>query len=1290
MSSNTTTGQWLGYIVGAVVGYFTGGSTWYAMAASMAEGAAIGGAIGATLDPPKGPNMLGPRLSDLSYQTSTYGATLPRIYGTVALYGNVFWLEGNKYKEVVRKKKTGGKGGGGSTTTTFTYFATFALGLCRCKSGPIAGVRRIWIGGKLFYDAGSDDQETMAASNAAAEKFKIYYGTDDQLPDPRIEADKGVGNVSGHPGLAYLVFYDFALANYGNSLAGVQVKVEVVASGDYSSGEAVLLMHMDGGASDACGHTVSIDQTILDNEWIKFDSQKGPFGGFADFTGMVTGGGMPPRAIVVSNSTDFEIGYSDFTLEATASGTRYPSQGTAIIAAYGLSDFQPSLRAFRLHYRNDGLVHFLAFGPDGDMDVQSASGAVDDPNALNRYAVTRKDGVGRIFVNGTKVAESSMSGYIRNAAGNAENYPNMYIGADYEGNQRVGTVDEVRLVIGMALYADDYTPLPIPADVWGFQRLTHDQAILGDIVLAECLQSKLLTIDDIDVSDLTDSVRGYRVSQTSSIRAAIEPLLSAYPCDVVSAGYKIKFIRRGNSSAVTIPMEVLDARADGDAPGALINISREMETQLPRLVRVKHIDYEREYDDGVQASPERINSSSDKVVDLEVPIVMTAAQAAQSAEVLSGIYWLERQDLSFHLPPSYSSHEAADVITLDGDSESHEVRLTSINYLPDGRLECTAKYNSVNAYQAVSPGESGGAPDPGTIGLPGPAAWELMDIPALTADMDTPCMLGAMTGYTAGWPGGILYRSADGGQTWGEVQGWGEKCTIGYARNAIGSQPTERFDTTSVLQVDFYGGEPESVTQLALLNGANHFAYGADGRWEIIAARTVTLQTDGSYLLQDMLRGRFGTEHNRGNHAASDAIILLTDPDMALIVQDSASIGLSRIWRGVTLGADIESASDVPLAYGAVNLKPLSPVYAKGHQDRTTDDWTITWTRRTRVGGEWRDLVDASLSEASEAYEVEICTSDFATVKRTLSVTAALASYTSAQQIADFGAVQETLYCRIYQISAAVGRGYPLQVTLTQPPRYWTPDLIATQLWFDAASAGSVTMVSGAVSQWNDKSGNARHVMQGTAGKRPVYVAAGLNGINIVRFDGIDDALRGTTSLSGLAQAVGAVSVFAVAKSDALPSVTRDIAFLTTASGSRVFLGTTSGSTVYVGGRRLDADTFASANSTALSTAAQLYSGVLNYASSDAAIYVDGTLSASNTTFQTDGVTSNTSLTAICIGADGGGTGQFFDGDIAEVIVVHSVDATLRQLIEGYLAHKWGLTANLPSDHPYKSNPPEA
>ena len=102
-------GQWVGTIVGAVVGYFTAGAGWAAVASSMASGAAVGGAIGGIIDPPKGPNLYGPRLGDLSVQTATYGAVIPRVYGTVALLGNVFWLENNQIKENV-KNEGGGKG----------------------------------------------------------------------------------------------------------------------------------------------------------------------------------------------------------------------------------------------------------------------------------------------------------------------------------------------------------------------------------------------------------------------------------------------------------------------------------------------------------------------------------------------------------------------------------------------------------------------------------------------------------------------------------------------------------------------------------------------------------------------------------------------------------------------------------------------------------------------------------------------------------------------------------------------------------------------------------------------------------------------------------------------------------------------------------------------------------------------------------------------------------------------------------------------------------------------------
>jgi len=54
------------------------------------------------------------------------------------------------------------------------------------------------------------------------------------------------------------------------------------------------------------------------------------------------------------------------------------------------------------------------------------------------------------------------------------------------------------------------------------------------------------------------------------------------------------------------------------------------------------------------------------------------------------------------------------------------------------------------------------------------------------------------------------------------------------------------------------------------------------------------------------------------------------------------------------------------------------------------------------------------------------------------------------------------------------------------------------------------------------------------------------------------------------------------------------------------------------------------------------------------------------------------------------GTGHAAIGDYAEAVIFSSVDSTVISKMEGYFMHKWGLAANLPSSHTYKSVAPIA
>lgn len=557
--------------------------------------------------------------------------------------------------------------------------------------------------------------------------------------------------------------------------------------------------------------------------------------------------------------------------------------------------------------------------------------------------------------------------------------------------------------------------------------------LLSDIVSAECLQSGLLAAGDIDVTALTQSVRGYRVGSIGSIRSALEPLRASWPFDVAQRGYKVVFVARGGSSVATIAAADLDARQDGTAPGVQITTGREMDSQLPRRVAIQHLDYDREYDAGTQYA-ERLNTAAINLVAHDLPIVLTATEAAGKAEVLLYLAWLERYDVAINLPPTYNQLEPGDVVTLVTPDGNVSLRLTAITYTADGRVECTAKYANPAIYTPTAVGAAGQSTGTATIPRVGPSLYTLLDIPLVHDAQASPGFPVAMCGTLAGWNGGVLMQSTDAGATWSAIEDFGPPgAAIGQASTSIGAVESRLIDKASRLTVVLTSGDLYDTTELAMLGGANHFAYGVDGRWEIIAAQKCTLQSGTTYILSDLLRGRYGTEQYMGTHATGDSVVLLDVDDLAIVAMSSNTIGLARDYRGITLDQDISSDSSRIFTYAAINLKPLAPIALTGNRDPASNDWALAWVRRTRSGGEWRDYVEADLAESAEQYQIDIfADGSYATVKRTLWIGGPSASYLSADQVTDFGSNQATLYLKIFQMSATVGRGYPLTTSITR------------------------------------------------------------------------------------------------------------------------------------------------------------------------------------------------------------------------------------------------------------------
>jgi hypothetical protein len=215
----------------------------------------------------------------------------------------------------------------------------------------------------------------------------------------------------------------------------------------------------------------------------------------------------------------------------------------------------------------------------------------------------------------------------------------------------------------------------------------------------------------------------------------------------------------------------------------------------------------------------------------------------------------------------------------------------------------------------------------------------------------------------------------------------------------------------------------ESRSDLEVLDGANLLLAGH----EIIQFASAVQIGSLTWQLSRLLRGRYGTEWAMTTHQPSETTLVL-DPATLTRVSSLDEVGVERLYRTVSIGGDPSLPDANGFTNDASSLKPYAPVHIQGSRDGV-GDLTITWVRRTRYGGAWRDLVEVPLNEASEAYEVDVLDQD-ETVLRTLTSSSPNVTYTAADQTADFGAPQATIDIAVYQLSAAVGRGFAGRATL--------------------------------------------------------------------------------------------------------------------------------------------------------------------------------------------------------------------------------------------------------------------
>jgi hypothetical protein len=261
----------------------------------------------------------------------------------------------------------------------------------------------------------------------------------------------------------------------------------------------------------------------------------------------------------------------------------------------------------------------------------------------------------------------------------------------------------------------------------------------------------------------------------------------------------------------------------------------------------------------------------------------------------------------------------------------------------------------------------------------------------------------------------------------------------------------------------------------------------------------------------------------------------------------------------------------------------------------------------------------------------------------------------------------------------------------------WTPAKITTALWldaadsstlFDAVSGGSLVAADGAVARWEDKSGNGRHATQSGGTARPLRKVSAINSMDSLRFDGSNDNLK--LSDRALLRNLPGVTVFFVAKSATSAAGERILfsAFVNANTGNMHALGQLANQGRY-GGRRVSGTAGDFSNAGTFDTSTTLIVAQQRWSVAQKQLWIHGTSVDNDLAFQDAGNSENLDSFADPTIGSNSANDFLFNGDIAECVLLQSSAITAdQQLIEGYLAWKWGTEGSLPNDHPYKNAAP--
>lgn len=956
----------------------------------------------------------GPRLGDLQVSGSSYGTPIPWVAGHPRIAGQVVWASAKR--EIATTQSAGGKGGGGAEYTTYTYEVDLLILL---TDNEIAGVSRIWSNGELIYSRlASAGLNSLAASvnTGAWARMTVYAGSSSQLPDPAYEAAVGTANAPAYRGRGSVFIQSLQLG------AGGQIPnltFEVYTAG-VSGGPQVALL---------CRGAGLVNTTMVDES---------KYAAAATGTGIIFSGGRYDSAgykLVANNSS------------RTFSGAHLvPSrQGWTLEFWVKPNTFSTNVmhRIVRIACAN-GYTGLNMAGPPSNwnrtfaIDDESFNVLYEDwPNGYTQYQWMHVAIVGKPTPTGSSSAYDVYRSGVKVASGSTSFWhpadptsASITIGESvYATNGYDVDIDDIRFTNGLARYSANFTPPDKALTDDLTPMVTFIDATVQSVVSDLCLRGQGLALVQFDVSALSAITRPVRAMSNASVstaRAILEVMASTYQFEAVLSD-KIYFKPRGSAPVATLTFDELGVMVDSTSPPDPLPLTQANELEIPAQLALTYSNIDGDYQTDTQYS-DRLLTGMESTAAAQVPMGFTASEAKQIADTMLLDKAVSALSTTITLDTSRAALQPTDVILLTGeDASSYRMRIVKrIDAGGVTTLACVADDASILTQSGAT---SGGTASQTTVAALATTSMVLMDIPLLRDVDNLPGFYLGVTGSAANWTSCAVYDSLD-DLTYSQALTMADQTALGTCTTALGSWTGGNvFDETNTVTVNVGAIQQlASVTRDDILTntGINAALIGA----ELVQYRSATLVSAGVYTLSGFLRGRRGTEWAQTGHASGERFVALGTSGLRFVPLQSGDLGRLRYYKAASAGQKLSAVTAQPITPAGVALECFSPVNLRAN--RSTTDTALTWTRRTRLSTRLVGSlpINAPLGEVTEAYDVEVWDSSYTTLKRTISSNTPAATYTAADQVTDFGSTQAVLYLKIYQLSATVGRGYPLTASI--------------------------------------------------------------------------------------------------------------------------------------------------------------------------------------------------------------------------------------------------------------------